>query len=322
MNNHFLTTIPLLASSTLFMSACSDESPFIAPDTTGAANNEVQTQVPDQNSLSLAFEKLAVEAISREGEKVTATVYVADRNNNPVPDNTAIRFETNGGDIEPQCLTTDGTCSVIWTEHDPTPPSFEAIVIAYTYGEESFTDLNDNALFDAGEPFTDISEPFFDLNEDSARDPNLEVFIDADNDNEFDDSDGLFTGTPCIGDNTVCNRVQTLIWTSDPITLSGSYGNANIISGTLPTDIDTSAILLIEVLDNNGKPMADGTTVSIKAAGGTADPTSYSFAPLGSQFILQYTTGDTAGTSETLTIDVESPSGAVRSNLFFIGPLI
>ena len=323
MNSHFLTIIPLLASSTLFVSACSDDSPFVDPGTTGAgaASNEVQTQVPDQNSLSLAFEKLAVEAINREGEIITATVYVADRNNNPVPDNTAVRFETNGGDIEPQCLTTSGTCSVIWTEHDPTPASFEAIVIAYTNGEESFTDLNDNALFDAGEPFTDISEPFFDLNEDSLRDPNSEVFIDGDNDNDFDTADGLFTGTPCIGDITVCNRVSTLIWTSDSITLSGSFGNASIISGALPTTIDTSAILVIEVLDNNGKPMADGTTVSINSSEGTVEPATYNFAPLGTQFILQYKTGSTVGASEVLNIDVKSPSGATRSTLFFTVPL-
>lgn len=317
MNIRLITVLGLITSSTLFLQGCSsDADAFKDPSVTATGAGEIQTQVPDQNSLSLAFEKLAVEALNREGEKVTTTVYVADRNNNPVPDNTAVRFETNGGDIEPQCLTTAGTCSVIWTEHDPTPTNFEAIVIAYTTGEESFTDLNDNALFDAGEPFTDISEPFFDLNGDSVRDENSEVFIDADNDNVFDSADGLFTGTPCIGDNTVCNRVSTLIWTSDNIVLSGSYATVTL-SGPLPSAIDTSTVLAVTVLDTNGKPMADGTEVAISSSDGTASPASVTFAPLQSEFILQYKTGSTTGISETLTIEVTSPSGAATSTLFF-----
>jgi hypothetical protein len=318
MNIRTISLFSLIASSALSMTGCSsDTNAFEDPTVTGSQSNEIQTQTPDYNSLSLAFEKLAVEALNREGEQVTATAYVADRNNNPVPDNTAIRFETNGGDIEPQCLTTDGKCTVVWTEHDPTPTTYEAIVIAYTSGEESFTDLNDNDLYDAGEPFTDISEPFFDLNGDDIRDPGSEVFIDSDNDKEFDGPDGLFTGIPCIGDNTVCNRVSTLIWNSGSIVLSGSYANNVTLSSPLPGAIDTTTILTVTVLDTNGKPMADGTVVNLESSDGTVSPDSIDFAPLQTTFILQYKTGSTAGISETLSIKVKSPSGATTDTLFF-----
>ena len=320
MNNRFNIKHTLVIASAVLLSNCSEDSPFDTSSASGTneipAVNDVITQIPDQNSLSLAFDKLAVEALNREGDTVIATVYVADRNNNPVPDNTAIRFETNGGHIEPQCLTEDGACTVTWTEHDPTPTTYKAIVIAYTTGEESFTDLNDNNMYDSGESFTDISEPYFDINENATRDPNTEGFIDADNDNVFDVADGLFTGTPCVGDNTVCNRTSTLIWTSGSIQLSGSYADNTSLSGSLPATINTTATVTVTVLDINGNPMADGTTVSISSSDGTVSPTTWSFAPLQSQFILQYTTGATAGIKETLTIEVTSPSGAITSTLF------
>ena len=319
MNNHFLSTIPLLASSTLFVSACSDDSPFIDPGTTGAASNEVQTQIPDQDSLTLSIEKTAVEALSFNGETVTVTAYVADRNNNPVPDNTAINFLTNGGSVEPRCLTTDGVCSVIWTEQDPTPGvgaavgNYEAIIIAYTVGEESFVDsLNDNGLYDLGEQFTDISEPFFDINDDGVRDESLgspEIFVDADNDGIFDTADGIFTGTPCVGDNTVCNRISTLIWGRTDIVLSSSGAIITLFSGTFPSTVNTSAFLTFDITDIHGKRMADGTEVKISSGGGTVTPSAISLANGQTSITIKYTTGDPV--VNDITIEVKSPSGLI-----------
>lgn len=320
MNNHFLTTIPLLASSTLFVSACSDDSPFIDPDTTAAANNEVQTQIPDQDSLTLSIEKIAVEALSFNGETVTVTAYVADRNNNPVPDNTAINFLTNGGSVEPRCLTTDGVCSVIWTEQDPTPGvgeavgNYEAIIIAYTVGEESFVDsLNDNGLYDLGEQFTDISEPFFDINDDGVRDESLgspEIFVDADGDKIFDTADGLFTGTPCVGDNTVCNRTSTLIWDRQDIVLSSSGATITHFSGVFPLAAKTSATFIFDITDIHGKYMADGTNVRVTSDGGTVTPAAISLANGQTRITVKYTTADPV-VSNDITIEVETPSGLI-----------
>ena len=324
MNNHFLTTIPLLASSILFVSACSDDSPFTDTATTGAASNNVQTQIPDQDSLTLSVEKTAVEALSFNGETVIVTAYVADRNNNPVPDDTAIKFLTNGGSVEPQCLTTDGVCSVIWTEQDPTPGlngaagNFEAIIIAYTVGEESFVDsLNDNGLYDLGEQFTDISEPFFDINDDGMRDGSLgspEIFVDADNDGIFDTADGLFTGTPCVGDNTVCNRISTLIWDRQDIVLSSSSAIITLVSGAFPASINTSAFFTFDITDINGKTMANGTTVSVSSDGGTVTPATINLANGQTSITVKYTTGDPV--ANDITIEVESPSGLITYEPF------
>jgi len=321
MNNRFLTITILLISSTLTLEGCSgDNSSFTDPAVTNAVSNEVQTQVPDQNSLTISAEKIAVEALNYNGEAVVVTALVADRNNNPVPDNTAIRFLTNGGSIEPQCLTVNGACTVTWTEQYPTPGvnapgNFEAIIIGYTSGEESFTDLNDNGLYDAGEPFTDISEPFFDINNNGTRDANTEEFIDADLDNTFDTADGLFTGTPCIGDNTVCNRVSTLIWGRRDIVLSSGSAAITQLTGTFPTTDDTTAIFTFSITDVNGKVMADGTTVAISTTGGSVTTTSIDLAPGQTNISIQYTTATPVG-NDSITIEVTSPKGFVKSTTF------
>ena len=50
-------------------------------------------------------------------------------------------------------------------------------VIAYTKGEESFTDLNKNDRYDKGEPFVDLGEPYIDSNENGKWDTK-ERYID------------------------------------------------------------------------------------------------------------------------------------------------
>ena len=319
MNNHLITLFSLITSSSLFIVGCGDTSTLENPVVTGALNNEIQTQIADLDSFSLATEKIAIEALEREGYTSNISIYVADRNNNPVPDNTSVLFEASWGQVEPQCLTIDGACSVTWTEAGQNqflPASLDAVILAYTVGEESFTDLNDNDLFDSGEPFTDISEPFLDVNNNAVRDASTEEFIDSDRDNTFDLADGLFTGTPCVGDNTVCNRVSTFIWDITRINLSSSNADISIVSGTLPTTADTTASLTISVTDINGNIMADVTTVGLSSTEGTVDPTSIDLAAGQTLFNINYTTGSASG-SESLTIDVtSSPSGLVTTKPF------
>ncbi|MBE9568547.1 MAG: hypothetical protein IMF14_07605 [Proteobacteria bacterium] len=319
MNNHFLKNTAIITGALFAVAGCSsDNSAFESGSASDTANeipaaNDVITQTPDLDSFSVATEKLAVEALEHEGNTSEISIYVADRNNNPVPDNTAISFETSWGQVEPQCLTAKGACSVTWTESGQNtflPANHSAIIIAYTRGEESFTDLNDNDLYDAGEPFTDISEPFLDINNNDTRDAATEEFIDGDADNTFDAADGLFTGTPCTGDNTVCNRVSTLIWDITRVTLSSSNASVSIESGSLPTTIDTTTNLTIKVTDIYGYNMADGTTVEVLSSDGKVEPAAINLAGNQTLFNLTYTTGSTASTTEVLTIKVKSaPSG-------------
>lgn len=164
----------------------------------------VSTGIPDQDSFSLSSTILNPEGWDRDGTTVEVTARLADAYNNPVPDGTAVSFTTEGGSIEPSCVTTNGACSVTWTSQYPRPEGRvlahntndpynyftnnpdvvhppqqyntlgqkyggRATIIATAIGEESFPDLNGNGRFDASEVAafkgTDVSGRPYDLKE-------------------------------------------------------------------------------------------------------------------------------------------------------------
>jgi len=191
----------------------------------------VSTGIPDQDSFSLSASILNPEGWDIDGSEVSVTARLADAFNNPVPDGTAVSFTTEGGSIEPFCVTSNGFCSVVWRSQFPRPeghvlgdvnnPTHQpevwntmgqkfggrATILATAIGEESFPDLNGNARFDASEMAaflgTDISgnnydlkEAFVDHNEDGLYNPTEGG--DVNNSGaleEFSDfnNDGLFT---------------------------------------------------------------------------------------------------------------------------------
>ena len=163
----------------------------------------VSTGIPDQDSFSLSANILNPEGWDLDGTEVDVTARLADAFNNPVPDGTAVSFTTEGGSIEPFCVTTNGVCSVKWYSQYPRPTGKEIIpeghapeqvntmgqsyggratIIATAIGEESFPDLNGNGRFDAsemsafagndvsGRPY-DLKEAFADYNEDGFYNP-------------------------------------------------------------------------------------------------------------------------------------------------------
>ena len=100
----------------------------------------------------------------------------SDRLGNPVPDNTAINFVTEGGQIQGgtngqgTCATTAGTCSVTLKSANSRPTDGRVTVLAYALGEKSFVDLNTNNTWDASETFHDLGDPFIDANENGSWD--------------------------------------------------------------------------------------------------------------------------------------------------------
>tara|TARA_R110000765_G_scaffold70253_8_gene136295 strand:- start:23007 stop:25616 length:2610 start_codon:yes stop_codon:yes gene_type:complete len=148
----------------------------------------ISTGIPDQDSFSLSRGIANPEAWDDDGVEVPVIVYMADAFNNPVPDDTAIFFTTEGGSIESSCLTDNGRCSVNWRSQNPRPAgqrltnSFcsvandadptvfcarpplansknylgqeyggRATILATAIGEESFPDKNGNGRFDESE---------------------------------------------------------------------------------------------------------------------------------------------------------------------------
>jgi hypothetical protein len=165
----------------------------------------VSTGIPDQDSFSLSASIHNPEGWNVDGTEVTVTARLADAFNNPVPNGTAVTFTTEGGSIEPSCVTQNGMCAVTWRSQYPRPeghvlgdankPELQntmgqkyggrVTVLATAIGEESFPDLNGNGRFDASEKAafdgTDISGDNYDLKE---------AFVDHNEDGLYNPTEG------------------------------------------------------------------------------------------------------------------------------------
>lgn len=143
----------------------------------------VSTGMPDQDSFTLALSTFNPEALRYPGETVTVTAFLADHFNNPVPDGTTVSFMTEGGEIEPACITAKGVCSVAWRSQDPAPVDHRATILATAVGEESFRDEDGDGFFGNadGDAYADngngqYDEPFADTNANGRFD---EPFVDT-----------------------------------------------------------------------------------------------------------------------------------------------
>ncbi len=82
-------------------------------------------------------------------------------------------------------------------------------LIAVTAGEEGFTDINNNGVYDQGEPFDDLPEPFVDMNDNGTHDE-FEPFIDIDGDRQWDPKNERWDG------NTLIYVKERILWTGMP----------------------------------------------------------------------------------------------------------
>ncbi|NQZ11358.1 MAG: Ig-like domain-containing protein, partial [Algicola sp.] len=129
-------------------------------------------------------------------------------------------------------------------------------ILAHAVGEESFTDLNGNGVFDSGEYYNryDLSEAFIDHNEndvydgiscDDATDPcapansdggEFEEFFDFNNDSTFTAADGVYNGYLCsaaaqaAGD---CKWEPLHVRRNLHMVMSGSNSVMRVVTGTI-----------------------------------------------------------------------------------------
>lgn len=293
----------------------------------------VTTGIPDQDSFSLAVQCQNVEAWNIDGVTVPVTARLADRFNNPVPDGTAITFTTEGGTIQPQCVTATtsteaGVCTVNWTSSNPrpggTPRAGRSTLLATAIGEESFTDANGNGTFDGDgtpandEAFTDLGERFLDANENGTYDAG-ETIYDFNNNSTRDGPDGIFNGVLCLDTAGRCDATKqtTGIGASNLIIMSDSTAFTTPASGTLPTlpSVPGSRSYSITFADVNGNPLPAETTIAATVTGtglSLGNPSSFT-VPCTTQataypFSVTAATGATDG---TLTITVTTPKKIV-----------
>ncbi|MEZ9369059.1 beta strand repeat-containing protein [Shewanella sp. 10N.286.51.B2] len=171
----------------------------------------------------------------------------------------------------------DGDNSII-----PEPRPGRSTVTAYAIGEESFVDLNGNGLFDAVETWTDITEAFFDENEDGSYrgDPVpagaiKEEYIDYNSNGVFDAADDFYTGLLCAsGSEASCSQTginntqsQLNVFRNMTIVMSGSTPYGRLVDINDVGDItDVATIDISSVfLDDDNDPSTPDVDVGLSS---------------------------------------------------------
>ncbi|MCE5251014.1 Ig-like domain-containing protein [bacterium] len=188
-------------------------------------------------------------AIGTNDNKSTITVVVADRNNNPVPEGTAVLFKTTGGTITTDTGFTDknGMASVTLYSTNPFPTRLNSNTIANPNSNNPLTSLRTPASFDM--PPYDSLKSYFDI-----------------------DGDGLYNNGIAIvtaqteGVNQNGNEVT--VWNFVPIIFS--LGVSTFEINTEPEILynGETAIFEIVVHDVNGNPVVGGSEITFASAKG------------------------------------------------------
>ncbi|MFC1518132.1 Ig-like domain-containing protein [Pseudomonadota bacterium] len=275
--------------------------------TTQSEQLTVNTGLPQQLGFNISPSLFNPEAADVNGVEVTMTAYASDSFGNPAPDDTTVNFTAEGGQIQPSCLTVNGSCSVIWTSTDPRPTDHRVTVLAYALGHETFFDTNGNNIFDDadggaiaeaclkpnGDPtactgngmdietyhqggFSDLGDAFRDDDESGVRRDGEPYFNTTGKPyNELGDT--LFNGPQCEGSNCGTSQEQnnkTYIRAATVLTMSGS--TATIITNNDSGEIDMLSIttestqtIYVELYDSANQMMPAGSTLTVAAIDGS-----------------------------------------------------
>ncbi|MEZ9596754.1 Ig-like domain-containing protein [Shewanella sp. 10N.261.52.F9] len=227
--------------------------------TTQSEQLTINTGLPQQLGFSLSSSLFNPEAGNHNGEKVSITAYASDSFGNPAPDDTTINFTSEGGQIQPSCVTVAGTCSVEWTAANPRVPDHRITVLAYALGHETFFDTNGNNIFDDedggaiasaclkangdavacsgngmdietyhSQGFSDLGDAFRDDDESFTHTAG-EPYFNTASSSSYQTADGKFNGPQCTGN--LCGENQankTYIRKALIMTMSGSTAHFEI----------------------------------------------------------------------------------------------
>lgn len=273
----------------------------------------ISSGTPDQDSISLSVSTFNIEGFNIDGVDTTLTLRAADFFNNPVADGTRATVTTEGAAVDPVCVLVGGVCSVTLRSQNPRPADGRASVLLTLPGDESFTDLNGNGQYDAGEPFQDLGEAFRDDNEDGLYQIG-EPFLDRNGNGLRDAGNGLYDGILCSSAGCRQNS-EVDVRASTVIVLATSTANIDLSPSALSLDELSPRSLSINISDLNGNLPPAGSTVEISTSNGEllgdANFTvgnSNARGPLRLQTLL---IGDGEPSSGILTVTVSSPSGVI-----------
>lgn len=99
----------------------------------------VNSLLPYQPKFSLSAENFAPDTWGVNGVQSNLTLYVADINGNRIRGNTYVNFQTDEGSIDPDCVVSDGRCTVTWESLNTSQA--HATITASTHGRISETEI-------------------------------------------------------------------------------------------------------------------------------------------------------------------------------------
>jgi hypothetical protein len=210
----------------------------------------------------------------------TGATSVTFRTQNPMPKDVI----ENGNETDLKGLIIDpiwGVPAPLSTYH---PRDGRLTVFATVMGEESYEDANANGIYDPGEAWVDIDEPFYDNNDDGCRndgttafcpdgstpastDP-FEIFIDANNNGQYDIPNNCWDGPNpnpayvCAGrvnSKMIYQRID-LMFTGNPMFIDISPSSFVIPNGG-------SQVFSIIISDVNFNTLIGGTEIAVTKAG-------------------------------------------------------
>lgn len=264
----------------------------------------ITTGIPDERGMSMGVSCPNVEAWDIDGVIVPVTLRMTDRFQNPVPDGTAATFTASGGGVQGSCTTTttpleSGVCTVNWVSKAPRPnnPAFtngagRVVLLGVAIGEDSFTDVNGNGVFDAAETLANIhqkGDPYLDVNENRAYDIG-EQFFDINASSTYNGPSGLYAGLLCSNPTLCAPQSTTYVGASALIIMSGSTAFiTDNVGGVLDVTANGSGTVVFSIADLNNQPLPAGTTVAFSGP-----------------------TGVTVGNPSTFTIPCTSTPGPIQ----------
>jgi hypothetical protein len=276
----------------------------------------ISTGVPVQSRMSISMTTHNLSrSFDHDGTTDTIDVFAVDRYGNPASPGTNILFTTSSGVIYGTCpgstnvstacgsCQTDSTghCSVTWasagnrpdpTTNNPLDVLGHAHILAYTAGEEHYTDNDADGIFDGGDTFSanttdtffglnapvgdNIGDPYMDMNENSAYDLG-EPFADISASVTTRRSpDGKWYGAGCggfghthasvaaSGGTVNCANKLTMIGKDDCIVMST---DGALITAPTSTLIDHNLGLptstSVDITDANGNAIGSGSKIQI-----------------------------------------------------------
>ncbi len=209
------------------------------------------------------------------------------------------------------------------------PYGGRATILASAVGEESFTDVNGNGVFDEGDLYNDLPEAWVDSNEDGVRDAN-EPYLDFNSSGTYNSADGEFNGILCSRPTSNdCSVNQTLhVRDSLVLVMSGNTGYMALSPSAITIPNGGTAGATLTVSDLHNQPMPAGTTISLSVSTGFTliSGASFTTPSTNNNGALTYGVtiqgaGSTTGASGLLTVTTTSPDGLETIETFAISEL-